>query len=1053
MSELPRGDETNRQEKPPFEYWVGGSLPLNAESYVKRSADDQIFAGLMAGNYCYVLNSRQMGKSSLRVQTLARLQEERVICVSIDITEIGSTEVTAEQFYFGVLWAIVDQSQEQDEALRDWNFERLLSWWSDRNGLPFVQRWVEFMGSVLLKYVLQPIVIFIDEIDSTLALPFEVDDFFAAIRACYNRRVDDPSFKRLAFALLGVCAPQDLIQDKRRTPFNIGQAIELSGFSEEEAIVLAKGLPGGVEMLRSILAWTGGQPFLTQRVCRIVGEMRPPSPQVWGDRSGNGGERIAAWVGEVVEERVIRAWESNDEQVHFQTISDRMMADDGLAGAMLGVYQHILSDDEALSDGSEEQIALRLTGVVIKCASRLISANRVYKGIFDPKWVAEKLAGLRPYGEQFQKWVESGQAETSDYLLRGDVLWDAKIWADQKDRKLAPEDYRFLSLSQDAEQSFKFKEGRALNVPQLIQLCEKYPQEAQSYLNQEYFDAWLVGKIGEPILGTAAHKAREDHPNDSEKSLEVFIQFLYEYSGQNGFPHIRVTEKLAGLRPYGKQLQKWVDSGQLEISDYLLRGEALRKARNWADQKDRKLAPEDYRFLRLSQDSEQSFKFKKGRALDVLQLIQLCEKYPQEAQSYLIRGNFEQWLVGNIGEPSLGIAASSARRKYSNDSEKALEAFIRCLYEYLGQSGLPYVTINPSNLDMGKITVGCRKQIDITVSTASRGFVWGSITYECQTLGIRIDERYFDSRKTNKIVININLPDDINEFERRKYVFSGILKFDGFIESHHFQVSYEITPVEFKISPESLNLELARIHTGRTKRGSILVEIKKEKDLKISGYATSSNNSLMKIYPRSFDDSTVLDYLIHPSASTSDRQTIEIKVSVNGSETTLPVELLVQPDYIRQSLAYFPMALVSAVVFWFIRYALEQSTDLGSLYSLLAFATILGISIALSRLAECSRSTVQKPSVRTNSSGDILSNTLYELSFFWFIIIAIFFSWGLEKLGILSQFGYVLFLAIDFLSGFFYIFGIGSKSSQWFCTALFIVYIYAWNKVSVRRKS
>ena len=69
MSDRPAEYQTNQ----PFEYVVGGSLPLNAVSYVKRSADDEFFAGLKAGKFCYVLNSQQMGKSSLRVQTMAWL--------------------------------------------------------------------------------------------------------------------------------------------------------------------------------------------------------------------------------------------------------------------------------------------------------------------------------------------------------------------------------------------------------------------------------------------------------------------------------------------------------------------------------------------------------------------------------------------------------------------------------------------------------------------------------------------------------------------------------------------------------------------------------------------------------------------------------------------------------------------------------------------------------------------------------------------------------------------------------------------------------------------
>lgn len=81
-----------------------------------------------------------------------------------------------------------------------------------------------FLEEILLESVPQQIVIFIDEIDSVLSLPFNLDDFFALIRECYNQRADRPAYKRLTFALIGVATPSDLIQDKRRTPFNIGRS-------------------------------------------------------------------------------------------------------------------------------------------------------------------------------------------------------------------------------------------------------------------------------------------------------------------------------------------------------------------------------------------------------------------------------------------------------------------------------------------------------------------------------------------------------------------------------------------------------------------------------------------------------------------------------------------------------------------------------------------------------------------------------------------------------------------------------------------------------------
>ena len=46
-------------------YITGGTLPPDAASYVERQADKDLLNGLRSGEYCYVLNSRQMGKSSL----------------------------------------------------------------------------------------------------------------------------------------------------------------------------------------------------------------------------------------------------------------------------------------------------------------------------------------------------------------------------------------------------------------------------------------------------------------------------------------------------------------------------------------------------------------------------------------------------------------------------------------------------------------------------------------------------------------------------------------------------------------------------------------------------------------------------------------------------------------------------------------------------------------------------------------------------------------------------------------------------------------------------
>jgi hypothetical protein len=175
-------------------YQIGGSLQLEAPTYVTRKADYELYEGLRAGDFCYVLNCRQMGKSSLRVRVMAQLEAAGVACVAVQMTDIIDEEITPEQFYAGVVDSIT-----QDLAL---DFDNM-AWWEANGHLSLVNRFSKFLETVLLQQVSGHLVIFIDEIDRVLSMPFKVNGFFAAIRECYNKRADNAIYRRLTFALLG----------------------------------------------------------------------------------------------------------------------------------------------------------------------------------------------------------------------------------------------------------------------------------------------------------------------------------------------------------------------------------------------------------------------------------------------------------------------------------------------------------------------------------------------------------------------------------------------------------------------------------------------------------------------------------------------------------------------------------------------------------------------------------------------------------------------------------------------------------------------------------
>lgn len=428
--------------------------------YIERGADQQLRKALLAGEFCYVLAPRQIGKSSLRVNAAHWLKSHHdVRCIHLDLNTMGRSDGTSGQenganqsvqaaWYFGLIEEIASQLELEDPEAFYEEHARFLP----------VRRFIMYLYDEVLQKECNHIVIFIDEIDYLRTLPIDTDEFFAAIRAVYNARVEKPAFERLTFCLLGVAAPADLIRNPSITPFNIGQAIDLRDFTRKELDALLPSLAiwgsDAQTWIDEIYEWTSGHPYMTLSICqRLLAEQD-------GSASGSIKEKIKHCI------EVQFLWHGRTKETNLSFAEERLDSGDlsSQKGALLLLYRRILKGEMVFFEKSDPlHLELMLCGLVtwqrVGQELHLQIRNKIYAMVFDEKWLREKDA----YSTLFislRKYLDSNRS--NDMLLRGRDLEEANAWLKLHAHQVAPEEYEFVRASLDNEQKDRERAKNAL---------------------------------------------------------------------------------------------------------------------------------------------------------------------------------------------------------------------------------------------------------------------------------------------------------------------------------------------------------------------------------------------------------------------------------------------------------------------------------------------------------------------------------------------------------------------------------------------------------------
>jgi WD40 repeat protein len=481
-------------------YQTGGTLRPDAPSYVERQADRDLHEGLTRGEFCYVLHSRQMGKSSLMARTAARLRGQGTTVLSLDLGAIGQN-LSPEQWYDGLLRLIAWQL-DLDEELEEF--------WEANVRLGPLQRWMGALREVVMPHCPGRVVIAVDEIDAVRSLPFSTDEFFAGIRECYNRRSEDPELARLTFCLLGVASPADLIRDTRTTPFNIGRRIDLTDFTPEEAGPLTGGLerkePLGTVLLERVLYWTSGHPYLTQRLCQAVA----------GDSSVTG----PAGVDRLCEEMFLSP-QARERDDNLLFVRDWLLRSPADLAALLDLYGQVRRGKRVGADERNPLVShLRLSGITRPVGSLLRVRNRIYARVFDREWITGHMpdAELRRQRAAYRRGLIRAAAVSAVILvLLAALALTAVLQARRADRqarradRIARQEAQQRRLAEERLYAADIKGARqnweAGNLRAALDLLEaQVPKQGQDDLRGfEWRYLWRLCHRGDELFTLRSH--------------------------------------------------------------------------------------------------------------------------------------------------------------------------------------------------------------------------------------------------------------------------------------------------------------------------------------------------------------------------------------------------------------------------------------------------------------------------------------------------------------------------------------------------------------------
>jgi AAA-like domain/TIR domain len=311
-----------------------GTMSTESQFYVERSSDEIAQSAIARqGVTITIKGPRQMGKSSLLNRTIvdANKRGKRTVYLDFQLFD-KSALANADLFFRQFCYWLTDELDVENRVDEYWNLP-----------LGNSQRCTRYVSRYLLNEIGGPVVLAMDEVETTFDTDFR-SDFFSMLRSWHNNRATAPLWKQLDLALVTSTEPYQLIENLNQSPFNVGEVIELADFDRFQVTRLnqSHGNPLNPEEQQRLFDLLAGHPYLVRRALYLVASQRISVSDLFShaaDERGPFGDHLRYHLFRLHDEerlvkglsRVINQNICNDEDTFFRLRGAGLVRRDGRA--------------------------------------------------------------------------------------------------------------------------------------------------------------------------------------------------------------------------------------------------------------------------------------------------------------------------------------------------------------------------------------------------------------------------------------------------------------------------------------------------------------------------------------------------------------------------------------------------------------------------------------------------------------------------------------------------------------------------------------------------